>query len=73
MPRPVLRLASGLDRLFRRGKAKLTRDRVGLYCHPDWTVAAEKRPPRRLWQPGIKTATGLRETADWYREQGWLK
>jgi uncharacterized protein YbjT (DUF2867 family) len=73
MPRPVLRLASGLDRLFRRGNAKLTADRVGFYCHPDWVVTAEKRPPARLWKPGIRTPTGLKATADWYREQGWLK
>ncbi|HEX8513234.1 MAG TPA: NAD-dependent epimerase/dehydratase family protein [Allosphingosinicella sp.] len=73
MPRPVLRLASGLDRLFRRGKARLTRDRVGYFCHPDWVVTPEKRPPERLWRPQVKTPTGLKETAQWYREQGWLK
>ena len=73
MPKPVLRLASGLDRLFRRRNAKLTRDRVGYFCHPDWVVAAERRPPERLWRPAVKTATGLKQTADWYREQGWLK
>jgi uncharacterized protein YbjT (DUF2867 family) len=73
MPRPVLRLASGLDRLVRRGNAKLTRDRVGYFCHPDWVVTAEKRPPERLWRPEVKTPTGLKATADWYREQGWLK
>jgi hypothetical protein len=73
MPRPVLRIASGLDRLFRRGNARLTRDRVGLYSHPDWVAAAEKRPPTRLWQPEVKTPSGLKATADWYREQGWLK
>ena len=73
LPKPVLHLASGLDRLFRRGNARLTRDRVGYYCHPDWVVAAEKRPPERLWRPGVKTPTGLKATADWYREQGWLK
>jgi uncharacterized protein YbjT (DUF2867 family) len=73
MPKPVLRLASGLDRLFRRGNAKLTRDRVGYFCHPDWVVAADRRPPARLWRPEVKTPTGLKATADWYREQGWLK
>jgi uncharacterized protein YbjT (DUF2867 family) len=73
MPKPVLRLAAGLDRLFRRGRARLTPDRVGYYCHPDWVVAADKRPPARLWQPEVKTPTGLKATADWYREQGWLK
>ncbi len=73
MPKPVLHLASGLDRLFRGGNAKLTRDRVGMYCHPDWVAAVEKRPPERLWKPEVKTPTGLKATADWYREQGWLK
>ncbi|MEA3036056.1 MAG: hypothetical protein QOH04_1821 [Sphingomonadales bacterium] len=62
-----------LDRLVRRGKAKLTPDRVRYYCHPDWVAAAERRPPAGLWQPEVKTPTGLRQTADWYREQGWLR
>jgi uncharacterized protein YbjT (DUF2867 family) len=73
LPKPVLRVASGLDRLFRRGGAKLTPDRVGYFCHPDWVVAAERRPPPSLWQPEVKTATGLKQTAEWYRSEGWLK
>ena len=44
-PAPVLRSPRRLDRLFRRGNAKLTRDRVGYFCHPDWVAAAERRPP----------------------------
>jgi uncharacterized protein YbjT (DUF2867 family) len=73
LPKPVLRLASGLDRLFRRDRAKLTPDRVGYYCHPDWVAAADRRPPAALWAPRVKTPTGLKETADWYRAEGWLK
>lgn len=73
MPRPVLRLAARLDRLLRRDGARLTRDRVRYFCHPDWVATAERRPPERLWQPLVKTPTGLKATADWYREQGWLK
>ena len=73
MPRAALRLASGVDRIVRRGRAKLTADRVGYFCHPDWVVAAEKRPPARLWQPEVNTQAGLKDTARWYREQGWLK
>jgi hypothetical protein len=71
MPKPVLRLASGLDRLFRRKRARLTPDRVGYFCHPDWVARAVKRPPSGLWNAEIRTATGLKDTADWYREQGW--
>lgn len=72
VPRPVMRVAAGLDRVFRRRNAKLTLDRVGYYCHPDWVVAAEKRPPPTLWEPQVKTPTGLKDTADWYRAEGWL-
>ncbi|MDP8994473.1 MAG: NAD-dependent epimerase/dehydratase family protein [Pseudomonadota bacterium] len=72
MPRPVLRAASGLDRLLRRGRAKLTSDRVKYFCHPDWVVTPARRPPPALWTPQVRTPSGLKETADWYREQGWL-
>lgn len=73
MPRLVMRGAARLDRLVRRDKAKLTADRVRYFCHPDWVVTARHRPPPQLWQPQIRTPTGLKATADWYREQGWLK
>jgi uncharacterized protein YbjT (DUF2867 family) len=73
MPKPVLRAASGLDRLFRRRKAKLTADRVGYFCHPDWVSTAGRRPPQRLWEPQVRTPTGLKETAAWYKAEGWLK
>jgi uncharacterized protein YbjT (DUF2867 family) len=73
LPKPVLRLASGLDRFFRRNKAKLTPDRVGYFCHPDWVSAAERRPPASLWTPQVPTSGGLEQTAAWYREQGWLR
>jgi uncharacterized protein YbjT (DUF2867 family) len=73
MPKVVMQGAAGLDRLVRRGKAKLTQDRVRYYCHPDWVVTAEARPPASLWKAAIRTPTGLKATAAWYQEQGWLK
>jgi uncharacterized protein YbjT (DUF2867 family) len=73
MPKPALRLASRLERLFRGRQAKLTADRVGFYCHPDWASAADRRPPAQLWRPQVQTEAGLSETADWYRAEGWLK
>jgi uncharacterized protein YbjT (DUF2867 family) len=73
MPRLVLHGAAGIDRLVRRSKAKLTRDRVRYFCHPDWVAAAEKRPPPSIWQPQVRTPSGLRATADWYRSQGWIR
>ena len=67
------RRVARIDRLVRRDKAKLTPDRVRYFCHPDWVVTAEQRPPEKLWNPQIRTPTGLKETADWYPAQGWLK
>jgi len=73
MPKLVLGIASLLDRLLRRRRAKLTPDRVGYFCHPDWVVAADKRPAAGLWKPEIRTPTGLKETAEWYKKEGWLR
>lgn len=71
-PRPVLTIFSRLDRIVRRGKAKLTADRVAYFCHPDWMVDPGRGAPETLWRPQIETDKGLAETAIWYRRQGWL-
>jgi uncharacterized protein YbjT (DUF2867 family) len=73
MPRVVMQGAAQVDRLVRRARAKLTPDRVRYYCHPDWVVTAEARPPETLWTPVIRTVTGLKATAEWYQSQGWLR
>ena len=73
VPKIVMHGASRIDRLVRRDKAKLTPDRVRYFCHPDWVVTARHRPPEALWTPNVRTPTGLKRTAEWYREQGWLR
>ena len=72
LPAFALRAAARGDRLLRRAAAKLTEDRVGYMCHPDWTVREEARPPVALWTPEIGTREGLKATAKWYRDAGWL-
>jgi uncharacterized protein YbjT (DUF2867 family) len=71
-PRPILTIGSQIDRLIRRGKAKLTADRVAYFCHPDWMVDPGRGAPEGLWKPEIETEDGLADTALWYRQQGWL-
>ena len=71
-PRPLLGLASRLDRLVRGDDARLTPDRVAYFCHQDWVVNANAAIPPGLWRPQIATDSGLRQTADWYRSNGWL-
>ena len=72
LPRSVLRLAAKGDQMVRRGGAKLTEDRVGYMCHPDWVVTRGAEPPPARWLPRVPTREGLKATARWYREQGWL-
>ena len=69
-PRPLLKLASAADRLVRRRTAKLTRDRVSYFCHPDWV--SHKPPPAALWTPSVPTPQALAQTAAWYRAAGLL-
>jgi uncharacterized protein YbjT (DUF2867 family) len=72
-PAPLLNLAARLDRFFRGSGAKLTADRVRYFCHPDWVIDTERRPPAALWRPAIETREGLKATALAYTEAGWLK
>lgn len=72
LPKWLLRLGAGADRLVRRDRAKLTRDRVNYFCHDDWTIDPQKRLPAQLWEPKIETRAGLKKTANWYRQNDWL-
>jgi uncharacterized protein YbjT (DUF2867 family) len=72
LPAPLLRLGAKLDRALRGSGAKLTPDRVGYLCHPDWTARADRRPAPDLWSPAITTQQGLAATAAWYRAQRLL-
>ncbi|MCM8731828.1 NAD-dependent epimerase/dehydratase family protein [Hephaestia sp. GCM10023244] len=72
LPPPLLHLAARADRLVRGTRAKLTPDRVAYFCHPDWTIDAEKRPDPALWQPEVPTPEGLAATARWYRAHSLL-
>ena len=71
-PRVVLRAAARIDQLLRGDKAKLTADRAAYFSHRNWVIEAKRACPPQLWQPSIDTTEGLRQTADWYRAQGWL-
>ena len=64
--------AAKADGMLRGSKAKLTLDRVGYMTHPDWVVGLGGRVPAALWRPRVETREGMKATARWYREQGWL-
>ena len=71
-PQAALRLAARADRLVRGDKAKLTLDRAAYFSHRDWVVAPDRACPPGLWQPLVPADTGIKQAAQWYREQGWL-
>ncbi|MFZ1741631.1 MAG: NAD(P)-dependent oxidoreductase [Pontixanthobacter sp.] len=72
LPEWVLNTAAGFDRIARGDKAKLTADRVGYMCHPNWVSQSGRAVPAEIWSPCIHTAEGLKSTANWYREKNWL-
>jgi uncharacterized protein YbjT (DUF2867 family) len=72
LSRGTLMRLSRLERAMRGPNAKLTLDRVGYMSHPDWVADPARRVPNGIWQPRIPTREGLKTTARWYRENGWL-
>ncbi|MEP3225755.1 MAG: NAD-dependent epimerase/dehydratase family protein [Parasphingorhabdus sp.] len=71
-PKFILKCGAKIDRVVRRERAKLTEDRVSYFCHDDWTVDPAKRLPPELWTAQIETRQGLKDTAQWYRQNDWL-
>ncbi len=72
LPRAVLDAAAAADRIARGDRAKLTADRVGYMCHPNWVARFDRKPPPGIWQPKIAGEEGLKATAEWYRREGWV-
>lgn len=68
----ALRRAAGVDGFLRGSGAKMTQDRAGYLSHPDWTGDPSAQVPREVWEAQVETRSGLKATAEWYREQGWL-
>jgi len=71
-PGILLRLAARADHLLRGEKAKLTADRAAYFSHRNWVIEPKRACPPQLWQPHIETMQGLKDTAAWYRAEGWL-
>ena len=72
LSRASLDRAARADRLVRRGKARLTPDRASYMSHPDWVVSDGNKVPEEIWKPLVPTREGLKATARWYRENGWI-
>jgi nucleoside-diphosphate-sugar epimerase len=74
VPFPLLRLASlGVEAYGRvRGKpVMLTREKVAM-LRLDWVGDSTDARAALGWKPEMRFSDGLKKTADWYRENGWL-
>ena len=72
LPAGVLNIAASADKLLRGDGAKLTADRVGYMCHPNWVARSDRAVPEKIWQPSIGGEEGLKATAEWYKAEDWL-
>jgi nucleoside-diphosphate-sugar epimerase len=74
VPFPLLQIASlGLEAYGKiRGKAvMLTREKVKMLSH-HWVCESTKTREDLDWAPEVSFPEGLRRTAKWYEENGWL-
>lgn len=74
VPFPVLSLASiGVETYGKlRGKAvMLTREKVNMLRH-HWVCESKRTREDLSWSPEVTLSEGLRRTARWYEENGWL-
>ena len=72
LPKGMLMAVARLDGFLRGPHAKLSPDRVGYMCHPDWVSAPSMAVPPSVWRPEIPTPEGLAATAGWYWDHGLL-
>lgn len=72
LPASVLSAAAGALKIVQGDKAKLTADRVGYMCHPNWVARSDRKPPETLWKAQISGEEGFAKTAAWYIGEGWL-
>ena len=75
IPRSALRLAAGANEKIARlaGRATIFNpDKVRELLAPGWACATERAERELGFRAAIPLPDGIRETADWYRSEGWL-
>ncbi len=74
VPSPLLRLAGAAAEVIGRGRrpGQIDRRRARDLSERAWTCRVDRVMAELGWSPEYGIDKGLRDTANWYREQGWL-
>jgi nucleoside-diphosphate-sugar epimerase len=75
IPRPLAAIAASVQMaasLVTRSKPLLTRGRIAELAASDWSCDISRAKSELGFAPAVRLADGMRETAEWYRGQGWL-
>ena len=75
VPRGAALAVATLDTLvaqFRHAKPLLTRDRIAELSAADWSCDIARAREELGFTPRVELEAGMRQTAEWYRTQGWL-
>jgi nucleoside-diphosphate-sugar epimerase len=75
LPASVVRTAGFLAGSWTRyigGRPFLTRERAWDLLQPNWTCDDTRARTELAYRPTVTLEDGMRETAAWYRAQGWL-
>jgi len=76
LPEPVVRallLLSGTVARLRRRATQLSSGKAPEFLAPAWTCSSRAIERAVGWRARLPHASGLAETAAWYRQQGWLR
>jgi 2-alkyl-3-oxoalkanoate reductase len=76
VPMPILHVAALGNELWGklRNEARMfTRDKINEIVAPHWVCSSEPIRKELGWSPQLTWAEGSKQTADWYRKNGWLK
>ena len=74
IPSPILRAIGTLASAFGAGGSpgQIDKRRAADLTELDWTCRVDRALDELGWSPRFDVQRGLQNTADWYRDQGWL-